>query len=175
MAGPVVEELARATEPWRNAYADSVALSTAVLFLHLAALVVGAGLALAADRGTLRSWRAPVAERARHLAELSLTHRPVVAALGVLFASGVLLFLSDVEVYATSAVFWTKMTLVALLLANGYAMTRAEAALTRVHAGESNEPAAADHRLWRRLRALATASAALWLVTLLAGTILASQ
>lgn len=166
----VVDQLARIVEPWRSAYSDSTAISTTVLFTHLAALVIGAGLALAADRATLRSWSAPPWERSRHLAELSLTHRPVVVALGVLFASGVLLFLADVEDYATSAVFWTKMGLVTLLLANGLAMTRTEGAL---HAG-APEPAESD-RLWRRLRASAMASIALWLTTLLAGTILASK
>src|SRR5690349_24825346 len=112
----VVEELARIAEPWRSAFSDSVAISTAVLFTHLAALVVGAGLALAADRATLRSWTAPPRERARHLGELAHTHRPVVAAPAVLFVSGGLLFLSDVDNYATSGAFWTKMAFVALLL-----------------------------------------------------------
>lgn len=166
----VVEQLARIAEPWRSAYSDSVAISTAVLFTHLAALVVGAGLALAADRATLRNWTAPPRERTRHLGELALTHRPVVAALGVLFVSGALLFLSDVENYATSAVFWTKMALVALLLGNGFAMTRAESALRRGGVA----PNAAD-ALWRRLRGMAMASVGLWMTTLLAGTILASK
>ena len=166
----VVEQLARIAEPWRSAYSDSVAISTAVLFTHLAALVVGAGLALAADRATLRSWTAPPRERSRHLAELAVTHRPVVAALGVLFVSGTLLFLSDVENYATSAVFWTKMALIAVLLGNGFAMTRAESALRR----EQIEPNTAD-ALWRRLRGLALTSIALWMATLLAGTVLASK
>ena len=169
-AAAVVEELARVAEPWRTAYSDSVVISTVVLFTHLAALVVGAGLALAADRATLRSWTAPPRDRARHLGELALTHRPVVTAIGVLFVSGGLLFLSDVENYATSGVFWTKMTLVVALLANGLAMTRAERALRRGHV----EPNTED-RLWRRMRGLAMASVVLWMVTLLAGTILASK
>jgi hypothetical protein len=166
----VVQQLARIAEPWRSAYSESVAISTAVLFTHLAALVVGAGLALAADRATLRSWTAPPRERSRHLAELAITHRPVVAALSVLFVSGGLLFLADVENYATSAVFWTKMGLVALLLGNGFAMTRAERALRSA----GIEPNDAD-LIWRRLRGLAMASVALWMATLLAGTVLASK
>ena len=169
-AAAVVEQLARIAEPWRSAYSDSAALSTAVLFTHLAALVVGAGLALAADRATLRTWTAPPWERSRHLVELAFTHRPVVVALGVLFASGVLLFLSDVESYATSRVFWAKMVLVALLLGNGFAMTRTEGTLQ----SGALHPDDAD-RLWRRLRAAATASVALWMATLLAGTVLASM
>ena len=167
--GALVERLAAVAEPWRSAYSDSAAISTAVLFTHLAALVIGAGLALAADRATLRSWRATPPERERHLAELAHTHRPVVVALGVLFVSGALLFLADVESYATSPVFYVKMGLVALLLANGFSMTRAEGAL-RAGAVRSGE---AD-RLWRRLRTSALASGTLWLATLLAGTMLAS-
>jgi hypothetical protein len=166
----VVEELARIADPWRSAYSDSVVISTTVLFTHLAALVVGAGLALAADRATLRSWTAPPRDRARHLGELAHTHRPVVTALAVLFVSGGLLFLSDVENYATSGVFWTKMGLVVLLLGNGFAMTRAEGALRR---GDP-EPNTVD-RLWRRMRGLAVASVVLWMTTLLVGTILASK
>ena len=81
-----------------------------------------------------------------------------------------LLFLSDVEEYASSRVFWVKMGLVTLLLANGFAMTRTEAAL---------RGAGARHPLldglWRRMRTRSVTSAALWLTTLLAGTILANR
>jgi len=166
----VLDWMTAAAEPWRDAWGNSVVLSTGVLFVHLAALVLGAGLALAADRNTLRSWRAGPDERARQLAELAGTHRLVQGALGALFGSGVLLFLSDVEEYGSSRVFWVKMGLVTLLLANGYAMTRTEAALRGTDAQHPLLEA-----LWRRMRAHSVTSAALWLVTLLAGTILASR
>lgn len=166
----LIEWMTAAAEPWRNAWGESIVLSTGVLFVHLAALVLGAGLALAADRSTLRSWRSGPEERTRQLGELAATHRIIQGALGALFGSGILLFLSDVEEYASSRVFWVKMGLVALLLANGYAMTRTEAAL---------RGAGAQHplidRLWRRMRTRSVTSAALWLTTLLAGTILASR
>lgn len=163
----VAERVAELAAPWQSAYSNSAVLSTAVLFLHLAALVAGGGLALAADRGTWRAWRGEPADRARHLTELGLTHRPVLAALALSFASGVLLFLADVEEYAASPLYWTKMALVACLLVNGFFMTRAEGAL---RAGAA--PRGAGERLWSRLRANAVLSGALWFATLLAGTAL---
>jgi len=160
----LVERIAEIAEPWQRAYSDSTALPVAVVFVHLAALLVGGGLALAADRGTLRLARGEPAERGRHLASLALTHRPVVAALAMALTSGALLALTDVEEYATSRVFWVKMTLVATLLANGALMTRTEAALRA-------DPD--DTRRWARLHANALASGVLWLSVVLAGTTLA--
>lgn len=104
--------------------------------------------------------------RARQLAELARTHRAVVAALAVVLGSGALLALADVEVYATSAVYWTKMALVAALLANGFLMTRAERAAERAGGVADTEAR------WGRLRAHALLSVALWFATLLAGTTL---
>ena len=162
-----VERLATVAEPWQSLYSDSAAVATAVLFVHLAALVVGGGLALAADRGTLRAWRGAPEDRARHLADLQRTHGPVLGALGAALASGILLFLADVEAYATSPLYWTKMALVALLLANGFAMTRVEHVLSA-----ARTPDVIDEGPWRRLRANAVLSAVLWLATMLAGTAL---
>jgi hypothetical protein len=160
----LVAAVARAARPWSDLYSDSTALSIAILFVHLAAMLLAGGLALAADRGTLRAARAAAGDaRARHLGELAATHRPVVAALGAVLASGALLALADVEAYAGSPVFWGKMALVGLLLANGFLMTRAEQAL-----GNGGDGA------WGRLRRHALASAALWLVVVLAGTALAN-
>ncbi len=162
-----VERLATFAEPWQSVYSDSAPIATAVLFVHLAALVVGGGFALAADRGTLWAWRGEPDDRTRHLTLLRLTHGPVLAALGAAFVSGVLLFLADVEAYATSPLYWAKMALVFLLLANGFAMSRTENVLRADRARE-----AGVERLWRRLRAHALLSAVLWLVTVLAGTAL---
>jgi hypothetical protein len=160
----LVERVAEMAEPWQRAYSNSTALPVAVVFVHLAALLVGGGLALAADRGTLRLARGEPAERGRHLQALALTHRPVVAALTVVLTSGALLALTDVEEYGTSRTFWVKMALVAMLLANGALMARTEAAL---------QADADDARLWSRLRTHALASGVLWLAVVLAGTTLA--
>jgi hypothetical protein len=166
----VVKGLAHAAAPWKDLYDDSKTTATAVVFVHLAALFVGGGLALASDRATLRVAGGPPTERERHLAELGLTHRPVVVSLAIAFVSGLLLFLADVETFATSLAFWAKMALVALLLLNGLGMTRLEHRLRL--AREAPTLVAADGPVWHRLRASAVASAALWLLTLLLGVAL---
>jgi hypothetical protein len=134
--------------------------------VHLAALLVGGGIALASDRATLRAARGDAPARARQLAELGLTHRVVIVSLLVASASGVALFFTDVETFAVSAAFWVKMGLVALLLLNGLLMTRTESALRRAPGGGD------DAAPWARLRTTAVASGVLWLATLLAGVAL---
>lgn len=153
-----MEALLRLAEPWATLYSDSPALQTVVLFLHLVGVLVGGGYALAADRATLRAFRSGAVERGRHLAELRAVHRPVVAGLTVALASGAAMLAADLETYLVSWPFWTKMGLVALLLANGYALRRA---------GEAPKPGDAA---WRRLRAASLASSVLWLAVLFAGT-----
>jgi uncharacterized membrane protein len=165
----IVETLTSFAEPWKRVYDDSKVLATFVVFAHLAALLVGGGLALAADRATLRAAGGEPEERERQLAALGLTHRVVIPALSLSFVTGVLLFLSDVETFAGSIIFWTKMGLVVLLLLNGLLMTRVESALRRANPVGA---AATDAVLWQRLRLSAVMSGALWLITLLAGVAL---
>jgi uncharacterized membrane protein len=157
--------LAALAEPWSKLYAHSKAVSATVTFLHLVPLIVAAGTAWTADRATLRAARATSSERTRQLSELSLTHRLVVGGLALSFVSGVLLFLSDVDTFLPSPVFWVKLALVTALLANGFLMTRTERAMAS--RGD-------DDALWGRLRRLAIASAVLWISTTLAGVILAT-
>jgi hypothetical protein len=161
----VIETLAQLAAPWQSLYGDSPLIATTVAGAHLGALVVGGGLALAADRGTLRALRAGLEGRRRHLEELRDVHRPVLIALAVVWASGVLLFAADVESLAASPAFWVKLGLVALLLANGAVLARTERALRRAPDGEAPDAAP----LWRRLRRASVASAALWLAVVLAG------
>lgn len=161
--GDVVDAVARAAEPWHTLYGDSRVVSTAVLFVHLASLVVAAGFALAADRATWRAAAAHPSAPDAALAGLADAHRVVGPALAVTLASGVALALADVETFALAPLFWAKLVLVASLLGNGLAMRRAERALRDEAPGG-----------WARLRRHAAASAALWLATLLAGTTLAS-
>lgn len=158
------DALVQLAAPWAAQYAESAVLGTAVTFLHLAGVLVGGGMALAADRATLRAVRADGVVRARLLDDLALVHRPVLLGLGVAAISGVLLLAADLETYLGSALYWAKMGLVLLLLANGAALTRAERSL-RAAGGM----AAQEQREWRRLTHTAHASRALWLLTLLAG------
>lgn len=161
----VVTTLARITQPWAKLYSHSKPVSAAVLYLHLVPLLVAGGAALAADRATLRAARAGGGDRARQLGELSRTHRLVLGGLALSLTSGLLLFLSDVETFLPSPVFWVKLSLVALLLTNGFAMTRVERALGGVPGGD-------DGRLWARLRRVSMLSVGLWLATTLAGVVL---
>lgn len=133
-------------ESWAHLYDNNRIVNIAVTFTHFAGVFVGGGLALAADRVAFRS--AP--EVVDHT-----VHRWVVAALAAVFVSGTLMLLADLDTFLTSAAFWIKMVLIVLLLANGYARIRAEA---------KGQP----------LRRTAAISAALWIVVLLAGTILSS-
>lgn len=161
--GGIGHALANAVDPWAKLYAHSKVVSATVLFLHLAPLVFGAGAAFLMDRATLRASRGGPEQRAAHLVELSGIHRAVLAGLTLSLVSGVLMFLSDVETFLGAILFWIKITLVTLLLVNGYVMLRTEEALSV----RQN-----DDALWGRLRLVAMFSAVLWLTTTLAGVVL---
>jgi len=157
--------LARLVEPWNSLYSDSKVVSSAVVFLHLLPLLVAGGAALTADRATLRAARGSADDRARQLRELARVHAVVHGGLALSFVSGVLLFLSDVDEYLGSPVFWVKLGFVGLLLLNGFMMTRTEKAL----ASGGNESA-----LWARLRTISVMSLILWTTTTLVGVVLMS-
>lgn len=163
LAHGVTGALATAAAPWARLYAHSKAVSSAVTFMHVAPLVFGAGAAFVMDRTTLRVGRGGAVERERHLHELERVHRVVITGLTFSFLSGVLFFLADVETFVGSFVFWGKLTLVALLLANGLLMKQTEQALLT---------ASDSALLWHRMRTLSIMSAVLWLATTLAGVLL---
>jgi hypothetical protein len=161
-----VTTLVQALEPWKSLYGDSKTVASAVTGIHLVGLLFGGGLAVAADRSTLRALRRPPAERAESLRELHAVHRPVLIALAVLFLSGVALAAADLDTFLGSPVFWAKLGVVALLLANGAVLERTERALRRD--GVEDRP----RRLWRRLGISTRLSLALWTATVLLGTVL---
>lgn len=148
-------------DPWATLYGHSKVLATLVGFLHVAPVVVGGGLAIALDRSTLRLRHEEPGARARHLTELGSAHRVVLGALGLSFVSGVALFAADVETYFGSWIFWLKMGLIMVLLANGARMNRTEHRLRIAGATADAE--------WHRLRTLAITSLVLWLTITLAG------
>jgi len=162
-AGRIAEALATTSSPWASVYSHHRAVSTAVIFLHVAPLVFGAGAAFVMDRTTLGASRGGPIERIRHLQALARVHRVVLGGLALSFASGLLMFLSDVTTFLGALVFWVKIALVALLLANGFLLTRTERALLR---------ASNDDALWQRMRTLSVASAVLWLATTFSGVAL---
>ena len=145
---------------WAKFYDDRTSVSTAVTFVHLAGILLAGGFAIVADRASLRLSPTGDMDQMRQLDEIASVHRWVIIGLVVTFVSGILMFFSDLNTYLHSAVFWTKMGLIVLLLGNGYVRMRAEAALRRGVA------------VWRRFRQTSIASLALWFAVLLAGTIL---
>jgi hypothetical protein len=160
------EALVRLFEPWSQLYSDSKLLPTLVVFSHIAALVFAGGLAVTLDRATLRAARGPAEFRWRQLDDLAAAHRLVLTGLALSFVTGVLLFTSDLETYFVSWIYWTKMALIVVLLANGSAMTRAESRIR-------SAPSAADDIGWKRLRRTAAVSMALWFTIAFAGVALA--
>lgn len=158
---PSITDLAAPFAGWSALYADSTLVSTTVTTIHILALLGAGGLALAADRLTLR---ATVPDASRIAEELRAVHRPVLVALTVLFISGLALATADLETFLASPVFWVKLGLVTLLLANGAGLARTE---SRVRASLPVTDA-----LWRRLRMHAWVSLTLWALVTVAGTVL---
>ncbi|HEY2027051.1 MAG TPA: hypothetical protein VGG78_08585 [Gemmatimonadaceae bacterium] len=158
------DALVNLAKPWAQLYSHSKTVATLVTFVHVAAVVVGGGLALSLDRATLRSRTSDDDTRTRHLADLGDAHRVVLSALALSLLSGVALVAADLDTFLGSWVFWLKMALLALLLANGAMMRRAERAI--------GTPESDVEELWRRLRTAAIASVTLWLVVVLAGVAL---
>jgi hypothetical protein len=165
----VVPVLVHAFAPWQSLYSNSKPVATAVTSTHLLAMLFGGGLAVAADRATLRAAGADPVARRRLLEDLGQVHRPVLIALAVLFVSGAALATADVETFAKSPAFAVKLVLVTLLLTNGSVLARTESAL---RAAPQNEPQPWEQRLWRRLRTTARLSLLLWAGLVVAGTVL---
>lgn len=158
---PVLESLAAAFEPWSTLYSESTALSVSLTFAHLAAMMVGGGLALSADRTVLRrSGTSSAAERMSTAAALSDVHRPVVIALGISAISGALQLAADIEALAVNRVLWIKFGLLLALAVNGALMLRNEQAVRRDGGAE---------KTFGALRVRAITSVVLWLAITLAG------
>jgi hypothetical protein len=148
-------------DSWNTFYSGHAAVRSLVEFVHVGGLLAGGGCAVAADLATISSARDNRAARATELQLLRRTHGLVFAGLVALFLSGVLLLAADLPTYLHSKVFWTKMGLVVLLLANGWLLLRGE------HKVQSGDPDA-----WTRVHYTAVTSLVLWFLTTLAGAIL---
>ena len=173
---PDVGQIDAFAEPWRRVFAHSPLLSTMILFGHLGGLLAAGGLTVAADRATLRLDPRDGADRRRHLVERERMRGLVWGAFAIALLCGMLLFLADVEAFAASSIFWTKMGLVLLLVANALLTSRMDSALRRDADTGATPPAPERYaRRWRRRRAGALVSAVLWFGLVLAGTALASH
>jgi len=160
--------LAGLVQPWATFYADHTLLQTGLLYLHLSAIFLGGGFAIATDRDTFMAMRsARQSGLIRQLGRLQTIHKPVMLGLILALASGFLLYAADIQHYSGSVVFWLKMVLLGALLTNGFVLKRTEGAL---NAGDIDSPV-----LWGRLRKISIASMVLWLAVILAGTLLGSE
>lgn len=151
---------AAATQWWAVYYSDHQMVSLVVRYVHIAALMVGGGTALAIDRLVLGSARARTSDR-QHAAINALrgSHAVVVPALIVVTASGVLMAAADWSTFVASNLFWIKMGSFVLLLANGAALVGAERAFAK----------GGDTRMWRRVILASGTSFLLWLFILWMG------
>lgn len=147
---------------WAHIYGHAP-VSATVTYFHLVGILVGGGVAITADRASLRLSPADRPDWRTELDRLATVHRWVVGGLALIFASGLLMALAQVNTFGTSVVFWTKMGLVALLIGNGYARLRTELALRQ-----------GSVAAWGWFRRTSSASLALWLLILFAGTLLHS-
>jgi hypothetical protein len=148
---------------WAHFYGQTRAVSATVTYLHLGGILLGGGLAIAADVAALRLSPKTVPDWPGELDRLAAVHRWVVGGLALIFGSGVVMILAQVGSFATSGVFWVKMGLVALLIGNGYARLRCEIALRRGTVAR-----------WGWFRRTSIASLLLWFLILLVGTLLHS-
>jgi hypothetical protein len=144
---------------WASFFANHGIVRTLIGFMHVGGLLASGGCAIAADRATLLARRLGLAERMTQLGALKGIHRIVVGGLFLIVVSGLLLFASDFDTYLYSKLFWTKMSLVALLLANGALLIRSE-----------RQAEGGNAQGWSWLILTSKASIALWFLTTLAGS-----
>jgi hypothetical protein len=167
---PVLATVDTFAEPWQKLYAHSTVVATLVLFGHVAGLLVAGALTLSAETSALRLDPTDDGAVRRYMRNATPTRRSIALALAIAMLSGVLLFLTDLEAFAVSTVFWTKMGLVALLLVNGAFLQRTERTLRA--GGITTRSGKSPKDLWTRLGFSARASIALWTAIVLAGVIL---
>ena len=145
----MIATLSQALASWNSYYGNHQALSVTIRYVHLAALVIGGGTALAIDREIFGLRKSAPHVHDATIARLNRAHTLVIASIVFIVASGFLMAGADVETYLVSPTFWTKMALVVMLLINGAVLARAG----RGSAGVS-----------RRLTVASAVSAILWLV-----------
>lgn len=167
----ILLQVASVLEPWKTYWHDHDAVSTAITATHVAAIVIAGGLAIGADRTTLRFMRRSADERFMHAEELHAVHRPVLMALAAVVVSGLLMAGSDIQEFAEKPIFWIKMGLILVLLINGAMLQKSEA---RVLRGTATPPVPSNEAEWARIGTYARVSMTLWVVITIAGVILAS-
>jgi hypothetical protein len=162
-----LETLVALVKPWARFYSKSSPTQVVVMFTHVAGMLGGGGLAIAADRAMWKARTASDDERHRLLADVESIHRPVIIGLALSAFSGVLLTAADLETFATSPVWWGKMIAFALLLANG-------AWLQSVERGARTTPVAMS-AAWAKLTVSSRLSYTLWFAVALGGVLLTNS
>lgn len=142
-----------AVDSWAAYYGNHRMVSVTVRALHLCGLALGGGTALVVDRRVLSVLRKGAAARDGVAAELGRSHRVVVPALALVVTTGLLMTASDTSTFLSSPLYWTKLSLVGLLLLNGTGLLAAERAVNR------GRPSG-----WSWLALVSGLSFALWLV-----------
>jgi len=160
-----LDQIAHWVGPWNSLFSHSKAVAGTVTGAHIISLMFGGGLAIAADRTTLRVDRSDAGARTAQVREVKAVHAPVLVWLVILLVSGVLLAAADVETFLPSVWFWIKITLVVLLLINGSILTATE---RRLGSGLTDAG-------WARLRTLARTSIALWTATAVVGIVISNM
>lgn len=150
----VPDSIVQLLKPWNHFYSHSKAAETIVQALHIGGVLMAGGLAIAADRSTLRALRTPASDRVFPMRELAAVHRWVLTGLVVVVISGLGMLTADVETFFGSWIYWTKMALVVVLLINGLMITRLE---NELHADPGERSP-----YWPRLRARSITSIVLW-------------
>ena len=89
----------------------------------------------------------------------------------LLLLTGLAMLAADLKTFVASPVLWIKLGLVALLVVDGVVLERTETALRRPEHSAHDQ---ASVSLWNRLRISAIVSIALWIATLVAGSVLVS-
>ncbi len=161
---PAPEFLTHAAEGWARYYGTHKAVATGIIYVHLSGLLLGGGAAVAADRETLKAAGEADPVRGDHLTFLASVHGIAIGGLAMLAVSGAAMFLADLETFWDTRVFWIKMGLILLLLANALVMQRAERVASKMPAEG-----------WTQLKVTSIVSLVLWFTIVLASTILASS
>jgi hypothetical protein len=98
--------LTQVAETWSSIYSSSWVLRSCLNFAHIGGLVGAGGCAIAADRATIIASRHSGEDRLRQLSALHAVHGTVVAGLGIVVISGLLLMFADLDAYLHATVFW---------------------------------------------------------------------
>lgn len=152
---------------WAVLYADTPVASTTIVASHVLAMFVGGGVALATD---LALWHGA----GEGLVQWRRVRRIVDLAVGVVFVTGVVLFLTDVATFIASPVYWIKMAAFALLVANGLRFAALDRAASTPAVANAVTATTIDAAPARRARSVAATSACLWCLTVVLGVIVAS-